>query len=126
MTPRRSRQLCFIAGLLVCCALPHTNASAEAAHGASHQLAQASALLDSLHLEEAEKILAEVDAAEPNTPSVLWDRAMLDFYRGDYQSAVERSKDAIARAEDHLGRRHAREHREVPGGAGGNRRVPLP
>ncbi len=96
MTTRRIALAC----LLACMLMPWSVTSRAENSGKNSDLARVPALIEALQLDEAERLLAKVDAEIPSGPSVLWERSMLDFYRGDYAAAVKRSQQAIDATKD--------------------------
>jgi tetratricopeptide (TPR) repeat protein len=89
---RRLRRLVAVCALLAWWPAEHTHAESRRSPS---DLAQVSQLIDALQLDEAERLLAEIDAKSPGNANVVWNRALLDFYRGEYGSAVELSKVAL-------------------------------
>jgi hypothetical protein len=56
---------------------------------------RAAELIEALHLTEAEKLLAELDSARPDSAGVAFQRALLAFYRGQYAEAVKHADRAL-------------------------------
>jgi Peptidase MA superfamily/Tetratricopeptide repeat len=87
----RSRLVLFGALIFASASSSHAQESSEHAR----ELASASRLIDALRLDEAERVLAELDAQATGLPRVTWERGMLAFHRGDYASAEALAKQAI-------------------------------
>ncbi len=78
-------------------------AEAQASSKSDKELSRASDLIDALHLDEAEQVLAGLDAEHPDAPGPTFQRSMLAFYRGNYAAAVELSARAmVLSGDDHV------------------------
>jgi tetratricopeptide (TPR) repeat protein len=58
-------------------------------------VSRAAELIEALHLAEAQKLLTELDAAYPDTAPIVYQRALLAFYRGEYADAVKLADRAL-------------------------------
>jgi tetratricopeptide (TPR) repeat protein len=75
--------------------------SAAQAARAADLLGQASDAISELHLDEAERLLAQVAATHPGLPLLQFEQSRLAFYRGSYRAAVDLADRAIANARGH-------------------------
>jgi tetratricopeptide (TPR) repeat protein len=91
------RSRLWLAWCLLSCSLPWQRALAAPL---GRDVSQAAELIEALHLVEAQKILGVLDTTYPDTAAVTFQRSLLAFYRGDYQSAVALADRAIQSAEE--------------------------
>jgi tetratricopeptide (TPR) repeat protein len=80
-----------LAGLAALCMVAAPVSSAPLGKDVS----RAAELIEALHLSEAQIILSELELEKPNAAPVAFQRALLAFYRGDYQAALALADRAI-------------------------------
>ena len=58
-------------------------------------VSRAAELIEALHLAESQQLLDELNREYPETGPIVFQRALLAFYRGEYAAAVQRADHAI-------------------------------
>ena len=82
----------FVCAIALSCALPapvHATPSGK-------DVGRVADLIEALQLTEANKLLSELEASFPETAPIMFQRALLTFYAGDYAAAVDIADRAIA------------------------------
>ncbi|MET0389028.1 MAG: hypothetical protein ABW321_23845, partial [Polyangiales bacterium] len=90
----KSRASLWLA-VLWCCW--HVWSSVVAAAPSGKDVGRVADLIEALQLEEAGRLLTELEAAYPGAAPIEFQRALLTFYTGDYGKAVELADRAIER-----------------------------